>query len=106
MEPVEAADREAATAGAVVDARLEHARAPGDDRPQGAPTAGDLGGGEFSPDQMFALRPGFERPSPYTPVEGLYLAGPSCAAAPLATCAAGAIAAEAVLADIRAGRLP
>lgn len=68
-------------------------------------TAGDLWGGEIAPDQMFAFRPGFARPGPYTPVEGLYLAGPSSAAAPLATCAAGAIAAEALIADLRAGRL-
>jgi phytoene dehydrogenase-like protein len=75
-------------------------------------TGGDLAGGEIAPDQMFAFRPhftgensSFERKSPYTPVEGLYLAGPSSAAGPLATCAAGAIAAEALLADFRAGKL-
>jgi len=69
-------------------------------------TAGDLAGGEIAPDQMFALRPGFERGSPCTPVEGLYLAGPSSAAGPLATGSAGAIAAQALIADLRAGRLP
>ena len=69
-------------------------------------TNGDLHGGELSPDQMFAFRPGFLRKGPHTPVEGLYLAGPSAAAAPFATCAAGAIAAEAVIADLRAGKLP
>ncbi|MEI9888722.1 MAG: FAD-dependent oxidoreductase [Rhizomicrobium sp.] len=69
-------------------------------------TAGDVLGGEIAPDQMFAFRPGFLRKSPYTPVDGLYLAGPSAAAAPLATCAAGAVAAEAVLADLARGKLP
>jgi phytoene dehydrogenase-like protein len=68
-------------------------------------TAGDLGGGEVAPDQMFAFRPGFARRSPYTPVAGLYLAGPSAAAAPFATCAAGAVAAAAIIADRQAGRL-
>ena len=68
-------------------------------------TAGAVDGGEIAPDQMFAFRPGFARPSPYTPVEGLYLAGPSAAAAPFATCAAGAIAADAILADLKAGLL-
>ena len=69
-------------------------------------TAGDLTGGEIAPDQMFAWRPGFERGAPHTPVDGLYLAGPSSAAGPLATGAAGAIAAAALIADLRAGRLP
>ncbi len=69
-------------------------------------TAGDLQGGEIAPDQMFGWRPWSDRKSPYTPVEGLYLAGPSSAAAPLGGCAAGAIAADAVAADLGAGRLP
>jgi phytoene dehydrogenase-like protein len=68
-------------------------------------TAGDLSGGEIAPDQMFAFRPGLSRQAPHTPVTGLYLAGPSTPAAPLATCAAGAIAAEALIADLRAGGL-
>jgi phytoene dehydrogenase-like protein len=68
-------------------------------------TGGDLSGGEIAPDQMLGFRPGFDRKSPYTPVEGLYLAGPSSAAGPLATCAAGAIAAEALMTDFRAGKL-
>ncbi|MEI9988902.1 MAG: FAD-dependent oxidoreductase [Rhizomicrobium sp.] len=68
-------------------------------------TAGDLAGGEIAPDQMFAFRPGFARGGPRTPVDGLYLAGPSSAAGPLATGTAGAIAAEALIADLRAGRL-
>lgn len=69
-------------------------------------TAGDLSGGEIAPDQMFAFRPGFARGAPHTPVDGLYLAGPSTAAGPLATGTSGAIAAQALLADLRAGRLP
>ena len=69
-------------------------------------TAGDLYGGEFAPDQMFAWRPWSDRAAPYTPVEGLYLAGPSSAAAPLGGCAAGAIAADAVIADLARGKLP
>ena len=64
-------------------------------------TNGDLGGGAHAPDQMFAWRPGFARKSPHTPVEGLYLAGPSAAAAPLGTCVAGAVAAEALLKERR-----
>jgi phytoene dehydrogenase-like protein len=69
-------------------------------------TAGDLDGGEIAPDQMFAFRPWTDRKSPYTPVDGLYLAGPSAAAAPLGGCVAGAVAAQAVIADLAAGRLP
>ena len=69
-------------------------------------TSGDLDGGEIAPDQMFAFRPFADRKSPYTPVEGLYLAGPSAAAAPLGGCVAGAVAAEAVIADLAAGKLP
>ena len=69
-------------------------------------TAGDLDGGEIAPDQMFGFRPFADRKSPYTPVEGLYLAGPSATAAPLGGCVAGAVAAEAVIADLAAGKLP
>lgn len=69
-------------------------------------TNGDLDGGEYAPDQMNGFRPFADRKSPYTPVTGLYLAGPSSAAAPYATCAAGAVAARAVLADLANGRLP
>jgi phytoene dehydrogenase-like protein len=67
-------------------------------------TAGDLWGGEIAPDQMFGFRPGLGQESPYTPVEGLYLAGPSSVAAPFGACVAGAVAAQAVIADLRAGR--
>jgi phytoene dehydrogenase-like protein len=63
-------------------------------------TEGDLWGGEIASDQMLDMRPG-----PRTEIHGLYLAGPSSAAGPLATCASGVAAARAVLADMRAGRL-
>ncbi len=62
-------------------------------------TEGDLWGGEIASDQMLDLRPG-----PRTDIRGLYLAGPSSAAGPLATCASGVAAARAVLADLKAGR--
>lgn len=62
-------------------------------------TEGDLWGGEIAPDQMFGSRPDFGVTSPRTPIEGLYLAGPSSAAGVLGTCASGAMAAYAVLAD-------
>ncbi len=67
-------------------------------------TEGDLSGGDYSPMQMLAFRPFPESRGTRTPIEGLYLAGPSSALGPLATCASGAAAARAVLADIRAGR--
>ena len=67
---------------------------------------GDLWGGEIAPDQMFGFRPLQACKSPYTPVDGLYLAGPSASAAVFGTCVAGAVAAEAVLADLKAGGLP
>lgn len=63
-------------------------------------TDGDLWGGEIASDQMLNLRPG-----PRTEMAGLYLGGPSSAAGPLGTCAAGVAAACAVLADFKAGRL-
>jgi phytoene dehydrogenase-like protein len=62
-------------------------------------TDGDLWGGEIAADQMFDLRPGFETASPRTPIGGLYLAGPSSAAGSLGTCAAGVVAARAMIAD-------
>lgn len=64
-------------------------------------TEGDLWGGEFARDQMFGARPGFAMASPRTPIKGLYLAGHSSAAGALSTCASGAMAAYAVLADRR-----
>jgi phytoene dehydrogenase-like protein len=63
-------------------------------------TGGDLSGGELAPDQMLGLRPG-----PRTPFQGLYLAGPSSATGPIATCASGVAAARALIADFKAGRL-
>ena len=68
-------------------------------------SGGDLSGGELAPDQMLGLRPFADCRGTRTPVEGLYLAGPSSALGPLATCAAGVAAARAVLADFAAGRL-
>ncbi|HXM00361.1 MAG TPA: hypothetical protein VN932_10560, partial [Rhizomicrobium sp.] len=68
-------------------------------------TEGDLLGGEIAADQMFDMRPGFETAGPRAPIGGLYLAGPSSAAGPLGTCAAGVIAARALIADHRDGPL-
>jgi phytoene dehydrogenase-like protein len=67
-------------------------------------TDGDLWGGEIAADQMFGLRPGFDTACPRTPMEGLYLAGPSSAAGQLGTCASGTIAASAMIADLNSGR--
>lgn len=78
---------------------------PPDMEEQLGATDGDLWGGEIASDQMFDLRPGLAATSPRTPIEGLYLAGPSSAAGVLATCASGALAAQAVLADRKAGYL-
>lgn len=62
---------------------------------------GDLDGGEIAPDQMFALR-GFEdHPGGRTPVVGLYLGGRSSPLGPFASCAAGVVAARAVMADFK-----
>jgi phytoene dehydrogenase-like protein len=70
---------------------------------------GDLLGGELSATQMLGFRSfagfGPECRGPRTPVEGFYLAGPSSALGPLASCASGVAAACAVLADLKAGRL-
>jgi phytoene dehydrogenase-like protein len=60
---------------------------------------GDLDGGEIAPDQLFDLRPWPE--CPRTPIRGLYLGGRSASASVLGTCAAGAAAAQCVLADLR-----
>ena len=68
-------------------------------------SGGDLSGGELAPDQMLGFRPFADCRGTRTPVEGLYLAGPSSALGPLATCAAGVAAARAVMADFAAGRL-
>jgi phytoene dehydrogenase-like protein len=68
-------------------------------------TEGDLWGGEIASDQMLDLRPGLDAASPRTPMDGLYLAGPSSAAGPLASCVAGVAAAGALITDAKAGRL-
>jgi len=68
-------------------------------------TGGDLWGGDLAAAQMLAFRPFAECRGTRTPVEGVYLAGPSSALGPLATCASGVAAACAVAADIAAGRL-
>lgn len=72
-------------------------------------TEGDLSGGALLPSQMLAFRPFAAQDAnctgTRTPVNGLYLAGPSSALGPLATCVSGVAAARAVLADFGAGRL-
>lgn len=59
---------------------------------------GDLDGGEIAPDQMFGFRGFAEHPGSRTPIAGLYLGGVSPAPG---TCAAGAAAARAVMADLK-----
>ncbi len=71
-----------------------HVIAPEDFAEELGLTEGDLWGGEIAPDQMLDLRPG-----PRTAIPGFYLAGPSAAAAPYGTGAAGFAAARALLAD-------
>ena len=61
-------------------------------------TEGDLDGGEIAPDQMFSFRGFAEHPGSRTPIGGLYLGGTSPA---FGTCAAGVIAARAVMADLK-----
>ena len=68
-------------------------------------TGGDLSGGELAADQMLDFRPFAACRGTRTPVDGLYLAGPSSTLGPLATCASGIAAAHAVMADFAAGRL-
>ncbi|GAA0527316.1 phytoene dehydrogenase-like protein [Rhizomicrobium palustre] len=63
-------------------------------------TEGDLMGGELAAAQMLGFRPFAECRGMRTPVPGLYLAGPSSALGPIATCASGWAAAAAVLADL------
>lgn len=65
-------------------------------------TDGDLAGGEIAADQMFANRAWPEWPR--TPIHGLYLGGPSSAVGPVATAAAGWLAAKALVVDHHAGR--
>jgi len=68
-------------------------------------TDGDLWGGEIAADQMFSFRPGGGCIAPRTPIEGLYLAGPSTSSGVIATCASGIMAAQALIADLKEGRL-
>lgn len=68
-------------------------------------TEGDLMGGEIASDQMLGMRPWLDGAGPRTPVDGLYLAGPSTMAGVVASCASGVFAARALLADLQAGRL-
>jgi len=60
---------------------------------------GDLNGGEIAGDQMLGAGPWPEHTLPRTPIAGLYLAGSHLTAGAFATCAAGATAAHALLAD-------
>jgi phytoene dehydrogenase-like protein len=64
-------------------------------------TDGDLLGGDMVAAQMLAFRPFAECRGTRTPVPGLYLAGPSSALGPLATCAAGWAAATAIACDLK-----
>lgn len=65
---------------------------------------GDLTGGDLSADNMLGLRPMASfAGGPRTPFRGLYLAGPSTAAGIVASCASGAFAARALLADLKRG---
>ena len=72
-------------------------------------TDGDLNGGEIAGDQMLGAGPwsdrGPDRVLPRTPIDGLYLAGSHLTAGAFATCAAGAAAAHALLADRTRGWL-
>ena len=61
---------------------------------------GDLWGGEIAADQMLDMRPWRDGAGPRTPIDGVYLAGPSSASGPLGTCVSGVIAANALLADL------
>jgi len=62
-------------------------------------TDADLAGGEIAGDQMLGMGPWDEPALPRTPIAGLYLAGSHLTAGAFATCAAGASAARALLAD-------
>ena len=106
-------DRALAAADAVMPGAHAHVLAcqviaPPDFEEALGASEGDLWGGELAPDQMFAMRPFADDdfpPSPRSPIDGLYLAGPSSSAGPFGTCVSGAIAASAVISDFRTGRL-
>ena len=66
-------------------------------------TDGDLSGGEIAADQMLGQRPFIGYGGTRTPVDGLYLAGPSSTLGPLATCVSGVAAAHAVMTDLGVG---
>lgn len=68
-------------------------------------TDGDLNGGEIAADQMLGPSLWPEHALPRTPVKGLYLAGSHLTAGAFTTCAAGAAAANALLADRTRGWL-
>jgi phytoene dehydrogenase-like protein len=78
---------------------------PSDMEEELALTDGDMWGGEIAPDQMLGQRPGAGAAAPRTALRGLYLAGASTTAGVLATCASGAAAARAIVADFKAGLL-
>ncbi len=62
-------------------------------------TDGDLLGGEIAGDQMLDARLWPDHAAPRTPITGLYLAGSHLSVGAIATCAAGASAARALIAD-------
>ncbi|HXJ00242.1 MAG TPA: NAD(P)/FAD-dependent oxidoreductase [Micropepsaceae bacterium] len=70
-------------------------------------TDGDIEGGELAPDQVLGFRPfgGAQWQDGRTPVQGLYLAGPSAAAAPFLLGVSGERAALSVAADFKSGHL-
>lgn len=91
--------------GAAAKTKAAELIVPPDIEAQLGLSEGDLAGGELSAAQMLGFRPFPGCRGTRTPVDGLYLAGPSSTLAPLATCASGVAAATAVLADMAAGRL-
>jgi phytoene dehydrogenase-like protein len=78
---------------------------PGDFEQALGLTDGDLDGGELAPDQVLGFRPFPEWSDGRTPIRGFYLGGPSSAPSPFFAGAAGVRAANAVIADLGAGRL-
>ena len=68
-------------------------------------TDGDLLGGEIAGDQMLSAGLWPEHALPRTPIAGLYLAGSHLSVGAIATCAAGASAARALIVDREQGRI-